>query len=273
MEATTGPARTVADELISLHHVPREVPPFTSQRPNLTPDQGYAAARTLHQYRLDAGWRPVGRKIGFTNRTIWPRYGVYEPIWGWVYDHTLIEAEADRARVPLAGLVNPRLEPEVCFGLKEAPPASAAADPERLLAAIDWVAHSVEIVQSYFPNWSFRLPDCTAVNGLHAQLVVGTRHPVATIPGLAERLPGVQVVLRHGEQVVDRGVGANVLGSPLLALAHLVGVLASQPWAALTAGEVVTTGVITDAHPVAIGETWSTEISGMPLAGLILAFE
>jgi 2-oxo-3-hexenedioate decarboxylase len=273
MDATTGAARTLADELISLHHAPREVPPFTSRRPDLTPNDGYAAMRALHQHRLDAGWRPVGRKIGFTNRTIWPRYGVYEPIWGWVYDQTLIEAEADHARVPLAGLVNPRLEPEVCFGLKEAPPASAAADPERLLTAIDWVAHSVEIVQSYFPNWSFKLPDCTAVNGLHARLVVGTRHPVSDILGLAERLAEVQVVLRQSERVVDRGIGANVLGSPLLALAHLVRVLARQPWAALAAGEVVTTGVLTDAHPVAAGERWSTEISGLPLAGLTLRFE
>jgi 2-oxo-3-hexenedioate decarboxylase len=36
---------------------------------------------------------------------------------------------------------------------------------------------------------------------------------------------------------------------------------------------VVTTGVITDAHPVAPGETWTTEISGLPLAGLSLSFE
>ena len=25
---------------------------------------------------------PVGRKIGFTNRTIWAEYNVYGPIWG-----------------------------------------------------------------------------------------------------------------------------------------------------------------------------------------------
>jgi 2-oxo-3-hexenedioate decarboxylase len=222
----------------------------------------------LHEHRLGLGWRPLGRKIGFTNRTIWPRYGVYEPIWGWVYDRTLIAAEADRARVPLAGLINPRIEPEVCFGLKETP-----ADPERLLDCLDWVAHSVEIVQSYFPDWRFTLPDCTAANGLHGRLVIGTRTPVADVEGLPERLAAVEVVLRQGRRVVDRGLGANVLGSPLLALGHLVRLLARHAWAPLVAGEVVTTGVITDAHPVAPGETWTTEISGLPLAGLSLSFE
>ena len=269
----TPQMRTVAEELVALQRAPREIAPFTADRPDLTAEEGYAAARVLHQYRLDAGWRPLGRKIGFTNRTIWPRYGVYEPIWGWVYDQTLIEATAaNSARVPLAGLVNPRIEPEICFGLRQPIPTSAAHDPAQLLAAIEWVAHSVEIVQSYFPEWKFRLADCTAVNGLHARLVVGTRHQVAHIADLAERLPEVEVVLRSGDQEVDRGTGVNVLGSPLLALGHLVDSLANQPWAALRAGEVVTTGVITDAHPVAAGERWSTDIRGLPLEGLTLEF-
>jgi 2-keto-4-pentenoate hydratase len=257
---------SVADTLISLHEAPREVPPFTDAQPDLTPEDGYAAMRLLHEHRLSVGWRPVGRKIGFTNRTIWPRYGVYEPIWGWVYDRTLIEAEADHARVPLTGLVNPRIEPEVCFGLKAVP-------SEHLLGCLDWVAHSVEIVQSYFPDWKFKLPDCTAANGLHGLLVVGPRHPVADIPHLAELLPDLQVMLQHGDQLVDRGVGANVLGSPLLALGHLVRLLASHPWAPLGPGEVVTTGVLTDAHPVASGQTWHTTLTGLPLPGLTLTFK
>jgi 2-oxo-3-hexenedioate decarboxylase len=64
-----------------------------------------------------------------------------------------------------------------------------------------------------------------------------------------------------------------VLGSPLLALAHLVGVLAKQPSAAaLAPGEVITTGVLTDAHPVSPGETWKTSLRGVPLAGLTVTF-
>jgi len=65
----------------------------------------------------------------------------------------------------------------------------------------------------------------------------------------------------------------NVLGSPLLSLGHLVALLARQPGAVpLAAGEIVTTGVLTDAHPVSPGETWSTEIAGLPLRGLHVTF-
>ena len=261
----------LAEALISLDDAPREVPPFSERWPGLTPQAGYAAARALHASRIARGWRPVGRKIGFTNRTIWPRYGVYEPMWGSVYDRTAIDARDNRALVPLAGLVNPRIEPEICFGLKSPPPRTR--DPEALLAAIDWIAHSIEIVQCHHPDWKVTIADCTADNGLHGRLVVGTRMPVRDIPGLAAMLPAAKVTLMKSGAAKDTGVGANVLDSPLNALAFLVEVLAGQPDAApLAAGEVISTGTLTDAHPVAPGETWSTAFDGLPLRGLEVEF-
>ena len=72
-------------------------------------------------------------------------------------------------------------------------------------------------------------------------------------------------------QVIDRGVGSHVLDSPALALAHLVRVLAGQPqFPGLAAGEIVTTGTITDAWPVAPGETWSSDYGALDLPGLRL---
>jgi 2-oxo-3-hexenedioate decarboxylase len=83
----------------------------------------------------------------------------------------------------------------------------------------------------------------------------------------------MELVLKKEHTVVDRGLGENVLGSPLLALGHLVGLLAAQPDAPpLAAGEIITTGTLTDAHPVAPGETWRTEIRGVPLPGLEVRF-
>jgi 2-keto-4-pentenoate hydratase len=69
---------------------------------------------------------------------------------------------------------------------------------------------------------------------------------------------------------MDQGVGANVLGGPLLSLAHLVELLKKRPDAPLRAGEIITTGVLTDAHPVSPGETWRTEVGGFP--GLTITF-
>jgi 2-keto-4-pentenoate hydratase len=256
----------LGEELIRVHDSAQIVPRFSERYPGLTPQAGYGAARALHQHRLAMGWKPVGRKIGFTNRTLWERYGVYEPMWGTVYDRTLIFAKQDRVEVPLKGLVQPRIEPEICFKLHAVPRSSAHDD---LLKAIEWMAHSVEIVQCHHPEWKVRSADCTADNGLHGRLIVGTPVPLQDV----EKLPLVEARLFKGDRLVDQGVGSNVLGSPLLALGHLVDLLAKQPEAPpLAAGEIITTGVLTDAHPVAAGEMWRTELAGLPLPGLHLAF-
>ena len=265
-------ATTLAEELIELHEHPRQTPPFSERYPGLTPESGYAAARGLHAHRLAQGWQPVGRKIGFTNRTLWPRYGVYEPMWGMVYDRTLQWARDGSACVSLDGLAQPRIEPEICFRLKTAPPADS--DPEALLACIEWLAHSVEIVQCHHPDWRVKIADCTADNGLHGRLIVGAPIEPARISGLAAALPFLRVTLRKGREVRDEGIGSNVLGSPLLSLAYLVEILAKQKDSPpLEAGEIVTTGTLTDAHPVAAGENWRTDLHGFALRGLALKFE
>lgn len=233
-------------------------------------EQSYTAARALHETRVREGWRPLGRKIGFTNRSIWPRYGVYEPIWGTVYDRTLTEATDNRAEVILEGLHQPRIEPEICFKLRGTPRSANNAD---LLAAIEWVAHSIEIVQCDRPGWKTSLEHSIAFNGLHGRLILGSRIPIDRLPDVEARLHRLEMILRKGEATVDRGLGEIVLGSPLAALGHLVRLLSTQPEAPpLAAGEIISTGTLTDAHPVAPGEAWSTEIRGLPLAGLRLAF-
>ena len=90
---------------------------------------------------------------------------------------------------------------------------------------------------------------------------------------IARRLPLFELELRRGDALVDRGVGANVLDSPALALVHLARVLALQPqFPALVAGEIVTTGTVTDAWPVAPGETWRSDYGALGLSGLTLSF-
>ena len=262
-------ATTLAHELVGIHESAAEVPPFSERYPGLTPESGYAAARKLHAHRCARGWKPLGRKIGFTNRTLWERYGVHEPMWGTVYDRTVVFSIDNKSTVSLAGLTQPRIEPEICFRLKSRPPVTK--DPEALLACIEWVAHSVEIVQCHHPQWKVTIADCTADNGLHGRLVLGTPVPVEKISGLAAALPFLRVSLKKGGEVKDQGVGSNVLGSPLLAFAFLIEVLDKQN-ETLQPGEIITTGTLTDAHPVKPGETWSTDLHGFAARGLEISF-
>jgi hypothetical protein len=80
----------------------------------------YQQQLALRQLRQARGEIPRGFKIGFTNRGIWPRYNVYAPIWGSVWDTTLVFGEA-AGTLSLAGSCQPRIEPETVFGLRATP--------------------------------------------------------------------------------------------------------------------------------------------------------
>jgi 2-oxo-3-hexenedioate decarboxylase len=249
----------------------RSIPNFTSRDAAFGETEAYAVAAALHQARLARGERAVGRKIGFTNRSLWPVYGVHEPIWGHVYDTTVVHARDGRAAIPVGPLPEPRIEPEIVLHFAAAPPVTR--DEAAILACVDWIAHGFEIVQSPFRDWKFKVADTVAANGLHGALVIGTPVPVAGIADCARKLRGFRLTLIKDGAPQAEGTGANVLDSPLLALAHFAGVLARLPqFAPVGAGEVVTTGTLTDAYPVKAGETWSTRLAGIDLPGLELAF-
>ena len=138
----------VAEEVLGLLGSGRQAEPFSARDPGFDLPRAYRAAAALRQARMAAGDRPVGRKIGFTNRTIWDEYGVHAPIWGDVLGSTLHDLADLPGEIPafdLAGLAEPRIEPEIAFGLA-APPAPGM-DDAALLDCIDWIAHGVEIVQ------------------------------------------------------------------------------------------------------------------------------
>jgi len=237
-------------------------------------DEGYAVAAEILKLRLARGETTVGRKIGFTNRNIWPEYGATAPIWAHVYQNTVIRAQDHSATLSLRGSAQPRIEPEIAFGLRTALPAGVS-DPEQVLQAVDWLAPSFEIVDCHFADWRFRPADAAADFSFHWRLVVGQPHVLRRdeINVLCASLASCQVTLSRNGAVMDRGVGANALGHPATALAFLADILSRQPrFAPLAAGEIVTTGTLTAALPIAPGETWSSAYAGLPVTGLQLTF-
>lgn len=223
----------------------------------------YARALAVRALRQARGEVPRGYKVGFTNRTIWPRYNVFEPIWGTVYDSTLAFCEGE-GTVSLAATCQPRLEPEIVFGLRATPVPGATL--AQLFDAIAWVAPGFEIVQSHLPDWKFQAADTVADGSLHARLLVGHQTPVHELAAGAAQLDALLaqtlVVLDRQGQSVEQGQGANVLDSPLRALHHFLNTLRACPGAPdLMPGDVVTTGTWTDAWPVLPGDHWSAHFS------------
>jgi len=226
--------------------------------------------------RLARGERALGYKVGFTNRAIWPLYGVFHPIWGPVWNTTVVHAQSVaghdtcRARIAAARFVEPRIEPEIVIGLRAAP---AKDTPEAVLAATEWIAHGFEIVQSPFPGWRFSAAEAFAAQALHGALVLGPKRPASILEGEAARalarLGACELELLRDGQLVERGRGANALDGPMHAVAHLAHELRLRG-RSIEAGSLITTGTLTDAAPLVPGQRWETRLHGLDLPGLVL---
>jgi 2-oxo-3-hexenedioate decarboxylase len=147
-------------------------PAAPSTDPAYTLAVAYQDALALRSLRLARGEKARGFKLGFTNRSIWPIYDVYAPIWGTVYDSTLHLCEGED-RLSISKMCQPRIEPEIVFGMRHTPASGATL--EDLFDAIEWLAPGFELVQTHLPNWKFKAPDAVADGGLHGRLVVGQR--------------------------------------------------------------------------------------------------
>ncbi|MDO9217734.1 MAG: fumarylacetoacetate hydrolase family protein [Lacisediminimonas sp.] len=269
-----------ARQLLEARAHSRQLPLLTSETP-LSIGGAYDIAKRILDIRIAQGEVMVGRKLGFTNRTIWPKYGVREPIqapiWGPMFDSTVRYASDNSGVQSLAGALQPRLEPEVVFKLGRSPDPAASID--ELADCIEWMAHAFEIVACPFRDWQFEAADAIAAFGLHGTLIVGepVPLPVRSRRKLAGVLASGSVSLSCSQNGVfslqAAGFGSDVLDSPVHALWHAHQLLATQAqFAPLAAGEIISTGTWTDAYPIKPGQTWASAFSGVLLPGLTVSF-
>lgn len=264
-----------ANELLAAWDTGRIVPSIAAREARFDWDDAYAVSTEIIRLRRARGEKTVGRKIGFTNRNIWPQYGATSPIWHHVYDRTLSHADNGKATLSLAGSCQPLIEPEIAFKLRGPVPENCS-DPTTILRSIEWYAPSFEIVCCHFAGWKCTSAEFAADFSLHWRLVVGTPAPVnhENLAALARQLGDCKVTLSQNGEMMDQGKGSNALDHPCLALVFLADILARQPaFDSLAAGEIITTGTLTNALPVKAKETWQSRYDGLPgVQGLSLAF-
>ena len=143
------------------------------------------------------------------------------------------------------------LEPEFAFRLgAPLPPREAPYEAAEVAAAAESLHPAFEIVTSALENWSQQgAPSLIADNGVHGALVLGP----ATTDWQDLDLPNHRVSLAINGHVVSEGRGANALGSPLLALTWLANHLSGRDLG-LEAGQIVTTGVVTEFRTLQAGD-------------------
>jgi hypothetical protein len=109
--ATDGATiREIAEEAFAaLNTGGRHVLPFSTRYPAFSVNEAYRVAALANNMRVARGYKPLGRKIGFTNRRMWDEYGVRAPNWGYIYDRTMHDLALP---LSLAPYTEPKIEPE-----------------------------------------------------------------------------------------------------------------------------------------------------------------
>jgi 2-oxo-3-hexenedioate decarboxylase len=213
---------------------------LSDEAPDLDLATGYAVQRALREQAGPlAGW-----KLGVTSRAKQAQVGVSDPVYGFLAAGNALDLGAP---LKTGELIQPRAEPEIVFTLDRdlAGPHVTAAE---VLAATAGVAVGVEILDSRYRDYRFTMADVVADNTSAARYVIGAPVPPA---GIDLRLIGV--VLEHNGEVVTTASGAASLGHPAAAVAWLIRALAAEG-EGLRAGEVVLSGGLTAAVPVAPGD-------------------
>jgi 2-oxo-3-hexenedioate decarboxylase len=264
----------LASELLQAYAERRLVPPPSARDGGLDLATAYAVESEIVGRRRAAGRRPVGVKVGFANKAAWRVLKLETLVWAHMYDDTVRHAIDNQADLPVAGLVAPKIEPEIVFCLK-APLPVDAADAGAVLEAVDWIAIGFEIIDCVFPDWKFQPVDFVASKGLHAALVVGAplRVTSANRAAIAEALPSFTVRLEKDGAPVAEGSGRNSLRSPALCLGELASAIARGAGGArepLQAGDLISSGTLTESQPLAANEVWTVHVDGLDLRALRL---
>ena len=264
----------IARELTTAYAERQVLTPLSSRDGSFDLDKAYAVEGELARQRTAGGRSIVGRKVGYANKAVWRALKLETLVWAHMYDDTVRFAPGTAATLDVARMCSPKIEPEIVLKLHS--PLDGATDAADVLKSVEWIALGFEIIDCVFADWKFQPADFVAAFGLHAALVVGEPRSVdaATIPLLVEQLAQFKVRLLRNDVVVAEGAGKNSLKSPALCLGELASAIARRmPDEPLAAGELVSSGTLTESQPIAAGETWTAVIDGIDLPHLILSIQ
>lgn len=225
------------------------------------PAAGYAIQRELAG--LLGAVPPAGFKIGATTVQMQTYLGLAGPAAGFVPAAGL---HATGVLLPFADFVNPGVECEIALRLGR----DLAAGPctiDQAAAAIAEVFAGIEIVERRYDDFvSLGAPTLIADQVFHAGGVTG--EPAPGWPGIALKTARGRILVDGEERAA--GIGADLLGDPLAALAWLADSGAAHGFGGLRRGQVVFLGSVTP--PIWLDTPCSVEVDFDLLGQVRLAF-
>jgi 2-oxo-3-hexenedioate decarboxylase len=227
---------------------------ITDEWSGLDLETAYRVQAQVIASRVAQGRTVIGTKLGLTSKAKQSRMGISSPLTAKLLDNYFLPSDTP---IPLANLIQPRIEPEIVFIMKDdlkGPNITAA----QALAAVETVHAGFEVIDSRFIDYSFALPDVVSDNASSAYFFMGIK---GVSPSEIDLLFEA-VALSVNGKCVATATGAAVQGHPAEALALAANSLAAQG-DYIRAGEIVLTGGLTDAVPVLAGVQISAEFTNL----------
>jgi len=235
----TDAIEAAAAALVAAERSGRQIGLLSRAHPDWGLDEAYAVQAALVAAKVAAGARPVGWKIGLTSRAMQQALGIDTPDSGVILDDMLFDTGAT---VPQGRFIQPRIEAEIAFVMARDLHGAEVGRAE-VLAATGAVAPCLEILDTRIlradpeTGQPRTIVDTVADNAANAGLVLGAeRHPPQAFD-----LARVGAVVTRDGGVEETGLGAGVLGDPVMGLVWLARRLARYGQG-LKAGEVVLSG-------------------------------
>jgi len=192
---------------------------LTDVHPDMTMDDAYAIQAAWVEKKVAGGDPVIGWKIGLTSKAMQAALSIDIPDSGVLLGSMEF---ANGAEIAAGRFIQPRVEAEIAFVMRDA--VAPDATPAEILAATAYVAPALEILDTRIfrkDPVSGRLRtvfDTISDNAANGGIVLGD--PITDFAEIDLRWIGA-VVSRNGE-VEETGLGAGVLGDPLVAMAWLV---------------------------------------------------
>jgi 2-keto-4-pentenoate hydratase len=244
----------LAEELAQAARTRVAVPLLSRRFPELTLEDAYRIQRISTVWRLGAGARIAGHKVGLTSDAMQEQMGIHEPDSGVVLDH-MVAASGSSLRA--TDFMNPRIETEIAFRLGR--DLTGPADLDAVRAAAAEVFLAFEILDTCFTSWDITLVDSIADNAACAGVIIGSPLPFDPSWDLAAE----QITATANGSRVGAGQGRDILGDPLQVLVWLTHRL-SGFGTELRAGDIVLAGSVHASVPLVPGTDFRATSTRLP---------
>lgn len=264
---TEEQVQVAAERLYKAEQTKQQIAALTLDYPQMSMDDAYKIQSRWVERKKREGRKVKGYKIGLTSRAMQMAVNIDQPDYGVLLDDMFF---SDGAQISVADFLDPRIEVELAFVLKDKLEGENVTIFD-VLNATDYVVPALELIAARChrtdpeTGYTRKVYDTIADNAANAGIILGGR-PIKP-DELDLRWAGAMLYLNG--QIEETGLAAGVLGHPANGICWVCKRFAPHG-VSLEPGQVILAGSFIRPVPVKEGDTIHADFG--PLGGISVKF-